>query len=303
MTPAWSEAAIPDLTGITAVVTGASGGIGLQVARGLASKRAHAVLGVRPTGRGQAAATTIRRARPGAPVEVMALDLADLASIHRFAETPVIALRRARAAGQQRRSGKPFAAADRRRLRAGFRHQPPGPLRADRPPAARDALLAEGPRDHRDEHGLTGLAHPGTAGHCRVSVSAAPGRPGRGCYWPPATVRCCGQPSIAAPAVTRRGTPWPPRCCGPGCSPWPPGYGPTACRRGGAGHAHRRGGGLSDLAQGGRAPLSELVPGHPGTIRAGSWAPRTGSCPSFTSPGSAPTWSSPRCWPCPRPFR
>lgn len=36
MTRAWSEAAIPGLTGITAVVTEASGGIGLQVARGLA---------------------------------------------------------------------------------------------------------------------------------------------------------------------------------------------------------------------------------------------------------------------------
>jgi hypothetical protein len=36
MTRAWSEAAIPGLTGITAVVTEASGGIGLQVTRGLA---------------------------------------------------------------------------------------------------------------------------------------------------------------------------------------------------------------------------------------------------------------------------
>ena len=44
MTPAWSEAAILDLTGITAVVAGASGSIGVQVARGLASKRAHVVL-------------------------------------------------------------------------------------------------------------------------------------------------------------------------------------------------------------------------------------------------------------------
>ena len=104
MTPAWSEAAIPDLTGIMAVVT-----------RGQRPHRpagrvawpasAQVVLGVRLTGRGQAAATAIRRARPGAPVEVMALDLADLASVHRFAESPVIALRRARPAGQQRRSG------------------------------------------------------------------------------------------------------------------------------------------------------------------------------------------------------
>ena len=51
------------------MVTGASGGIGLQVARGLASKRAHVVPGVRPAELGQAAATAIRRASPGASVE------------------------------------------------------------------------------------------------------------------------------------------------------------------------------------------------------------------------------------------
>jgi NAD(P)-dependent dehydrogenase (short-subunit alcohol dehydrogenase family) len=45
MAAAWSEASIPDLTGVTAVVTGASGGIGLQVARGLAGKDAHVALG------------------------------------------------------------------------------------------------------------------------------------------------------------------------------------------------------------------------------------------------------------------
>jgi NAD(P)-dependent dehydrogenase (short-subunit alcohol dehydrogenase family) len=78
---------MPDLTGVTAVVTGASGGIGLEAARGLAAKGAHVVLGVRSTERGQAAASAIRHASSRASLNVMALDLADLASVHRFAET------------------------------------------------------------------------------------------------------------------------------------------------------------------------------------------------------------------------
>jgi NAD(P)-dependent dehydrogenase (short-subunit alcohol dehydrogenase family) len=81
----WSVADIPDLTGGTAVVTGANRGIGLEVARGLAGKGAHAVLAVRRTERGEAAAAAIQATSPGASLEVMALDLADLASVHRFA--------------------------------------------------------------------------------------------------------------------------------------------------------------------------------------------------------------------------
>jgi NAD(P)-dependent dehydrogenase (short-subunit alcohol dehydrogenase family) len=81
----WSVADIPDLTGMTAVVTGANRGIGLEVARGLAGQGAQVVLAVRRTGRGEAAAAAIAAASPGASVAVMALDLADLGSVHRFA--------------------------------------------------------------------------------------------------------------------------------------------------------------------------------------------------------------------------
>src|SRR5215470_15277175 len=77
---------IPDLTDVTAVVTGASSGIGLEVAPGLASKGAHVVLAVRSSRRGQAAASAIRASRAGASLEVRSLDLADLASVHRFAD-------------------------------------------------------------------------------------------------------------------------------------------------------------------------------------------------------------------------
>jgi NAD(P)-dependent dehydrogenase (short-subunit alcohol dehydrogenase family) len=63
MTPSRPGAAIPDLTGLTAVVTGASGGIGLEVARGMAGNGAHVVLGVRSADRGQSAPL-----RSGAPM-------------------------------------------------------------------------------------------------------------------------------------------------------------------------------------------------------------------------------------------
>ena len=86
MASPWSEVDIPDLIGKTAVVTGASSGIGLEVARGLASKRAHVVLAVRSTERGEAAASAILATSPRASMEVLSLDLADLASVHRFAE-------------------------------------------------------------------------------------------------------------------------------------------------------------------------------------------------------------------------
>ena len=41
---AWTERDIPDLTGRTAVVTGANGGLGLQTALALAGAGAHVVL-------------------------------------------------------------------------------------------------------------------------------------------------------------------------------------------------------------------------------------------------------------------
>jgi NAD(P)-dependent dehydrogenase (short-subunit alcohol dehydrogenase family) len=44
---AWTTADIPDLSGRVAVVTGANGGLGLEVARELARKGAHVVMAAR----------------------------------------------------------------------------------------------------------------------------------------------------------------------------------------------------------------------------------------------------------------
>lgn len=84
-TPRWTEAHLPDLTGRTAVVTGANSGLGLATVDALARAGAHVVLAVRDTGRGEAAAATVTGAR--GTLEVRPLDLADLASVRRFASS------------------------------------------------------------------------------------------------------------------------------------------------------------------------------------------------------------------------
>ncbi|MBT3161351.1 SDR family NAD(P)-dependent oxidoreductase [Streptomyces sp. CHA1] len=76
----FSLADLPDLTGRTAVVTGANSGIGLVTARVLAEHGARVVLAVRDPEKGEAAAATM-----AGPVQVRALDLADLSSVRAFA--------------------------------------------------------------------------------------------------------------------------------------------------------------------------------------------------------------------------
>ncbi|MFD7688942.1 oxidoreductase [Streptomyces sp. NPDC059781] len=77
----WSPAGVPGQYGRTALVTGGSGGLGLEVARALAERGAHVVLACRSTARGRAAA-----ARIGGSTEVVRLDLASLDSVRRAAD-------------------------------------------------------------------------------------------------------------------------------------------------------------------------------------------------------------------------
>ena len=81
----WTEQDVPDQTGRVAVLTGATGGIGFAVARGLALAGATLVLGVRDLGLGAAAAEVIRAAAPLAQVSVVYLDLASLSAVRSFA--------------------------------------------------------------------------------------------------------------------------------------------------------------------------------------------------------------------------
>ena len=78
----FSTADIPDLTGRTAIVTGASSGIGLATAQALAAHGARVILAVRDPAKGQKAADAMPA--PG-PAEVSLLDLASLESVRAFA--------------------------------------------------------------------------------------------------------------------------------------------------------------------------------------------------------------------------
>jgi NAD(P)-dependent dehydrogenase (short-subunit alcohol dehydrogenase family) len=77
----WTERDVPDLTGRTAVVTGANGGLGLQTALALAGAGAHVVMAARDPEKTAAAEARIRASHPSASLEVVPLDLGDLSSV------------------------------------------------------------------------------------------------------------------------------------------------------------------------------------------------------------------------------
>ena len=79
--PGWTAADLPSFAERTAIVTGASGGLGEVTARELARAGAHVILAVRNTEKGHAAAE-----RMAGQVEVRQLDLQDLSSVRRFAD-------------------------------------------------------------------------------------------------------------------------------------------------------------------------------------------------------------------------
>jgi NAD(P)-dependent dehydrogenase (short-subunit alcohol dehydrogenase family) len=83
---AWSESDIPDLSGRTAVVTGANGGLGLETSRALARAGAHVVMAARNQEKAAAAEAGIRKGGPDVSLEVVALDLASLESVRDAAE-------------------------------------------------------------------------------------------------------------------------------------------------------------------------------------------------------------------------
>ena len=89
---AWGRSNIPDQRGKVAVVTGANGGLGLETAKALAGAGAHVIVAARDPEKTSAAIDLINAAHPDSSVEVVALDLASLASVRNAATT--IAARR-----------------------------------------------------------------------------------------------------------------------------------------------------------------------------------------------------------------
>jgi NAD(P)-dependent dehydrogenase (short-subunit alcohol dehydrogenase family) len=83
---AWTEEQMPDQSGLFAVVTGATSGLGYETARALAAKGAEVVLAVRNESKGADAMNRIRARTPAARVEVEWLDLASLRSVAAFCD-------------------------------------------------------------------------------------------------------------------------------------------------------------------------------------------------------------------------
>jgi NAD(P)-dependent dehydrogenase (short-subunit alcohol dehydrogenase family) len=86
MAMTWATNDIPDLSGRLAIVTGATGGLGLETALVLAGKGAEVVLAARNPDKGAEAERLIRSRHPNAAVRFDLLDLASLASVQAFAE-------------------------------------------------------------------------------------------------------------------------------------------------------------------------------------------------------------------------
>ncbi len=77
---------VPDQSGKTFFVTGANTGIGFHTARILAGKGARVLMGCRSMDKAEDAASRIRDAFPSADLEIVQVDLGDLASIRAAAE-------------------------------------------------------------------------------------------------------------------------------------------------------------------------------------------------------------------------
>jgi NAD(P)-dependent dehydrogenase (short-subunit alcohol dehydrogenase family) len=81
----WHARDIPDQTGRVAVVTGASGGLGLETVRELARRGGLVIMAVRDPAKGMRVRGAILAEVPTAMLEVRHLELSSLASVHSFA--------------------------------------------------------------------------------------------------------------------------------------------------------------------------------------------------------------------------
>lgn len=77
----WTAADLPDLAGATVVVTGANSGLGLRSAEALAAHGARVVMACRNAAKAAAALKQVQSGATGPAPEVVALDLASLASV------------------------------------------------------------------------------------------------------------------------------------------------------------------------------------------------------------------------------
>ena len=82
----WDAKDIPDLSGKTIIVTGGNSGLGFESVKFLSAKGSETILACRNERNGESAKKKILEECPNAKINVMILDLANLKSIHSFAE-------------------------------------------------------------------------------------------------------------------------------------------------------------------------------------------------------------------------
>lgn len=82
----WTPDAMPDLSGKTVLITGANSGLGLESTRMLAGRGARVVMACRNPDKGEQARDEVRAAHSDARLDLMQVDLADLASVRDFAQ-------------------------------------------------------------------------------------------------------------------------------------------------------------------------------------------------------------------------
>lgn len=85
-TEKWTFSDMPDLTGKTIVVTGGNSGLGFEAVKAFAGKNAEVILASRSIEKGETAKEEIMAEYPNAQITVKQLNLADLSSIHEFAD-------------------------------------------------------------------------------------------------------------------------------------------------------------------------------------------------------------------------
>jgi NAD(P)-dependent dehydrogenase (short-subunit alcohol dehydrogenase family) len=83
----WTSKDIPDLSGKTAIVTGANSGLGFETTVALGRSGAHVVLAVRDPIKGSKALARLQHQLPHASLNMMHLDLADLSSVRAFSRS------------------------------------------------------------------------------------------------------------------------------------------------------------------------------------------------------------------------
>ncbi|MGM0667705.1 MAG: oxidoreductase [Bacteroidota bacterium] len=82
----WDKRNIPDLSGKVIIVTGGNSGLGYESAKAFAEKGAEVIMAGRSAERGEEARASILKDFPEARIDVMILDMVDLATVKAFSQ-------------------------------------------------------------------------------------------------------------------------------------------------------------------------------------------------------------------------